>query len=61
MFNAINLLKQWNEQTGQQKEIKKFFENKATEEFIEALISEENLNRQNSAYLKTRGINGGKL
>jgi hypothetical protein len=38
MFNATELLKQWNEQSGHQKEIEKFFVNKNTEEFIEALI-----------------------
>lgn len=60
MFNATALLKQWNESAGEKKEITKFFENSNTKEFIQALMEEENLNTQNSAYLKTRGkYNGG--
>ena len=59
MFNATNLLKQWNEASGEKKEITKFFDNDNTKEFISALMEEENLNTQNSAYLKSRGKNGG--
>lgn len=59
MFNATELLKQWNESNGMKKEMRDFFDNKSTEEFIEALILEENLNMGNSPYLKTRGKNGG--
>lgn len=59
MFNATALLRQWNATSGQQKEVTKFFENENTKEFIDALIIEENLNTQNSAYLKSRGKNGG--
>lgn len=59
MFNATSLLRQWNESTGEKKEITKFFENSNTKEFIQALMEEENLNTQNSAYLKSRGKNGG--
>lgn len=59
MFNATVLLKQWNTNSGQSKEVTKFFENGNTKEFITALMSEENLNTQNSAYLTTRGKNGG--
>lgn len=60
MFNATSLMKQWNESNGSKKEIKHFLEeNKNTQEFINALISEENLKGRNSAYLKTRGIKGG--
>ena len=41
-------------------EIKKFFENQNTKEFISALIEEENLNGEKSAYLTSRGkYNGG--
>lgn len=58
MFNATELLKQWNSQSGQTKEIKKFFENSSTKEFIEALISEENLDGENSAYVKSRASRG---
>lgn len=60
MFNATELMKQWNSTNGSKKEIKHFLEeNRNTQEFIEALISEENLNGRNSAYLKTRGVKGG--
>lgn len=59
MFNATNLLKQWNEASGEKKEITKFFDNDSTKEFISALMEEEKLNTQNSAYLKARGKNGG--
>lgn len=59
-FNATALLKQWNESAGEKKEIKKFFENQNTKEFISALIEEENLNGEKSAYLTSRGkYNGG--
>lgn len=60
MFNATTLMKQWNEYAGQKKEIKDFFENKSTKEFIQTIEKEEAiLNRGNSPYLKTRGRNGG--
>lgn len=58
-FNATELLKQWNLATSSQKEIKRYFENKGTEEFIQALIVEENLNGRNSAYLTSRGKHSG--
>ena len=38
MFNATELIKQWNEKTGEKKEITKFFENSNTSKFVEALI-----------------------
>lgn len=47
---------------GEVKEITKFFENKQTKEFINVLVSEENLDTQNSAYVKSkasRGSNAG--
>ncbi|GHE35158.1 KilA-N domain-containing protein [Sphingobacterium griseoflavum] len=59
MFDATTLLKQWNKSSGMKKEIKHFFENKQTKEFIEVLLNEEKLNTRNSAYLKSRGKNGG--
>lgn len=59
MFNATMLLRQWNNYSGQNKEVTKFFENENTKEFITALITEEKLNTRNSAYLSTRGKNGG--
>ena len=59
MFNATSLLKQWNENSGQSKEVTKFFELNNTKEFIKALLLEEKLNTQDCAYLKTRGKRGG--
>lgn len=59
MFNATALLKQWNESSGQQKQMSHYFENTGTEEFINALISEENLKERNSVYLKCRGKYSG--
>ena len=59
MFNATALMKQWNESSGDKKEVTKFFENENTKAFISALMEEEKLNTQNSAYLKSRGKNGG--
>lgn len=53
MFNATNLLKQWNEASGEKKEITKFFDNDNTKEFISALMEEENLDTQKSAYVKS--------
>lgn len=58
MFNATALLKQWNESAGEKKEIKKFFENQNTKEFIAALIEEENLDGQKSAYVKSKASRG---
>ena len=58
-FNATDLLKQWNAAgLGTQKEMKHYFENKSTGEFIKALMSEENLHGQNSAYVKSKASRG---
>lgn len=54
MFNATTLLKQWNDSTGQKKTIAHYFENGATNEFINALMSEEKLTCRNSAYVKSK-------
>lgn len=59
MFNATELLKQWNEASGQQKQVIHFTENESTKEFIEALILEENLKERNSVLIQSRGKNGG--
>ncbi|MEE0968979.1 MAG: KilA-N domain-containing protein [Clostridia bacterium] len=57
-FNATALLKQWNSATCSQKELKHYFENKSTEEFINALILEENFCGRNSAYVKSKASRG---
>lgn len=59
MFNATALLKQWNIHTQNFGDVKKkdmddFFANKNVEEFISALMEEEGLNTQNSAYIKSK-------
>ena len=54
MFNATTLLQAWNKATGEKKEITKFFENDNTKEFLDALVKEENLDTQNSAYVKSK-------
>lgn len=61
-FNATALLKKWNEAKGMKKEVNDYLSNKSTEEFIEALVQEENLDRGNYPYVKSkasRGINAG--
>lgn len=59
MFNATHLLKQWNDTSDSKRELKKFFILEQTKAFVEVLMSEENLNGPNSAYLATRGKQGG--
>lgn len=67
MFNATNLLDQWNKMVDvnmgnpifKKKAIADFFRLDQTKEFIQALMEEENLNGENSTYLKSRGKNGG--
>lgn len=61
MFNATELLKQWTEQSGIQKKLDHFFENNSTEEFINALISEENYHTRNSVYVKSRASRGTNM
>lgn len=65
MFNATDLLRQWNAFANTQKVgyIKKdmddFFSNKGTKGFVEALINEEKLESKTSAYVTRRGRYGG--
>jgi hypothetical protein len=62
MFNATALLKQWNEANNTKKELKDFFENKSTKDYIEVLENEENKDGGNSPYVKSRasrGLNAG--
>jgi len=59
MFNATELLSQWNTANCSDKRLQSYFENNSTSEFINALISEEKLNSKKSCYLTTRGKNGG--
>jgi len=59
MFNATELLKQWNKKTNQKKEVAKFFELEQTQAFLEVLQTEEELNTHDCGYLRTRGKQGG--
>lgn len=58
-FNATKLLSQWNEFSGQKKQMAHFLENKSTDEFIKAIEDEENVKERNSVIIKSRGKNGG--
>lgn len=58
-FCATSLLAQWNEKSGMKKEVTKFFELQSTSELVKVIMERENLNTQDSTYLKTRGKNGG--
>jgi hypothetical protein len=61
MFNATELLKQWNSTSGQQKQIVHYFDNSSTHEFIEALKVDEIQKRKSvdgilsAIYEKKRG------
>ena len=53
-FNLTGLLNSWNTKMGAKKELKDYFDNKATKEFIKALADEENLHGDNSPYVKSK-------
>jgi len=53
-FNLTGLLKSWNDVNNSKKELKDYFDNKATQEFIKALVEEENLHGEKSPYVKSR-------
>ena len=59
MFNATSLLKQWNEHSGQQKQMAHFTDNSSTKEFIKTLKKEESYKERNSVLIKSRGKYGG--
>ena len=54
MFNATDLLRQWNEGNNQNKTISHYLENAATQEFMKALMNEENFTCRNSVYVVSR-------
>lgn len=49
MFNATDLLRQWNLNTGMQKQISHFMENAATKDFIQVIDCQEKISQRNSA------------
>ncbi len=68
MFNATGLLKQWNvpenlntQENGdyKKKDIDNYLSLKSTQEYLKALINEENLDKKHPAYVSVRGKNGG--
>ena len=62
MFNATDLLNQWNQSRGMRKNITHFFDNKNTKDFIQTLQERENFTSRNSVYVKSkasRGVNAG--
>ena len=68
MFNATELLRQWNnpkklntQNIGdlKKKDIDDYLNTKSTREYIKALTEEENLNDKNPAYISVRGKYGG--
>lgn len=58
-FNATQLLKQWNEYSGHQKQMVHYTDNSSTEEFLKALMSEEKFKERNNVLIQSRGKNGG--
>jgi KilA-N domain len=60
-FNATLLLKSWRGKNGSKKELKEFFENKSTNEFISVLIEEENLHGGNPPYHKSKANKGKNM
>lgn len=60
MFNATELLKQWNANSKSERKLDNFFKLNGTEDFVNTIIERENLNTPKLVYLKTRGkYNGG--
>ena len=53
-FCLTGLLNNWNLKMGTKKELKDYFENKATQEFVKALADEENLHGDKSHYVKSK-------
>lgn len=63
MFNATNLIKQWNEVNGTTKELKHYLENQATQEFIQTIYEKEFLNTPKNGYLESidnQGVVNGR-
>lgn len=59
MFNATDLLKQWNSQAVSERKLDNFFASSKTKEFVNTIIERENLNTPKMVYLKKRGKNNG--
>lgn len=60
MFNATALLKQWNSNSGKQKQMSHFTDLKNTQEYIDSIKSELRKSKErDSVLIKSRGKNGG--
>lgn len=60
MFNATDLLKQWNSVPGNpQRDLSKFWESNKVDEFMQALVDEGILTTPKEGYLKREGRYGG--
>lgn len=60
MFNATDLLKQWNGvRTNPQRDLSKFWESSKVNEFLQALVDEGILTTPKQGYLKREGRYGG--
>lgn len=58
MFNATELLKQWNEVSKIERKMDNFFKLKGTEEFVNTIVREENLHTPKLVYVKSRASKG---
>lgn len=61
MFNATDLLRQWNTATCSDKRLQSYFANDSTNEFVNTIVTKENLHSKNSCYVtsKARADRGG--
>lgn len=59
MFNATALLKQWNEQPGvSQRKLDNYFASSKTVEFVETIMTRENLHTPKMVYVKSKASRG---
>ena len=59
MFNATELLSQWNDFAGTQKQMSHFTENASTKEYIQTIENDVDSKERNSVLIQSRGKNGG--
>lgn len=57
MFNATDLLKQWNNQSCSERKMDNFFASGKTKEFIATIIERENLHTPKMVYVKSKARN----
>lgn len=58
MFNATNLLKQWNDISDSGRKLSLYFESEKTKEFIDTIMQRENLHNPKTVYVKSRASRG---